>query len=55
MIKDQTACMAYDRKSDFRIEVSDNQIWTFVGDREIASPWPQDNDVWVANWPSELL
>jgi hypothetical protein len=36
-------------KSDFMIEVRDNKIWTFGGDRERFSPWPQDNDVWVAD------
>lgn len=38
-------------KSDFMIEVRDNKIWTFGGDRERISPWPQDNDVWVADAP----
>ena len=41
-------------KSDFRIEVRDNKVWTFGGDRESLSPWPQDNDVWVAELPEEF-
>ncbi len=40
-------------KSDFMIEVRDGKIWTFGGDREVASPWPQDNDVWVAELPAD--
>jgi N-acetylneuraminic acid mutarotase len=36
-------------KSDFLLEIRDDMIWTMGGDREVASPWPQDNDVWVAN------
>jgi len=36
-----------DGKSDFMLEVRDGKIWTFGGDREGMSPWPQDNDVWV--------
>ncbi len=40
-----------DGKSDFMLEVRDGKIWTFGGDREVLSPWPQDNDVWVADWP----
>lgn len=40
-----------DGKSDFMIEIRDNKIWTFGGDREVMSPWPQDNDVWVAELP----
>jgi len=35
-------------KSDFMLEVHDNKLWTFGGDRERFSPWPQDNDVWAA-------
>ena len=38
-------------KSDFRIEVRDDKIWTFGGDRERFMPWPMDNDVWTAPWP----
>jgi hypothetical protein len=38
-------------KSDFMIEVRDNKVWTFGGDRERFSPWPQDNDVWVCELP----
>ena len=38
-------------KSDFMIEVRDGKLWTFGGDRERFSPWPQDNDVWVADLP----
>jgi len=41
-----------DGKSDFMLEVRDGKIWTFGGDRERMSPWPQDNDVWVADWPA---
>ena len=41
-----------DGKSDFMLEVRDGKIWTFGGDREVLSPWPQDNDVWVADWPA---
>ena len=37
-----------DGKSDFMFEVHDGKLWTFGGDREVISPWPQDNDVWVA-------
>ena len=36
-------------KSDFLLEVQDNKLWTLGGDREVLSPWPQDNDVWVAD------
>jgi hypothetical protein len=38
-------------KSDFMLKVRDNKIWTFGGDREVMSPWPQDNDIWVADFP----
>ncbi|MEM7115857.1 MAG: sialidase family protein [Chloroflexota bacterium] len=38
-------------KSDFMLKVKDGKIWTLGGDREVLSPWPQDNDVWVANLP----
>jgi hypothetical protein len=41
-------------KSDFLLEVRDGRIWTFGGDREVLSPWPQDNDVWVASLPRDL-
>ncbi len=40
-----------DGKSDFHLEVRDGQLWTFGGDREVLSPWPQDRDVWVADLP----
>jgi hypothetical protein len=40
-----------DGKSDFMLEIRDGRIWTFGGDREVISPWPQDNDVWVAELP----
>jgi N-acetylneuraminic acid mutarotase len=40
-------------KSDFLLEVHDGKIWTLGGDREVLSPWPQDNDVWVADLPAE--
>jgi hypothetical protein len=43
---------ARDGKSDFMIEVRDNKVWTFGGDREVMSPWPQDNDVWVGELPA---
>ena len=33
------------------LQVRDNKIWTFGGDREVISPWPQDNDVWIAELP----
>ncbi len=36
-------------KSDFMLEVVDGKLWTLGGDREVLSPWPQDNDVWVAD------
>ncbi len=36
-------------KSDFLLEVRDGRLWTFGGDREVLSPWPQDRDVWVAD------
>jgi hypothetical protein len=42
-----------DGKSDFMLEVRDGKIWTFGGDREVMSPWPQDNDVWVAEFPAD--
>ena len=29
----------------------DGKLWTLGGDREVASPWPQDNDVWYAEIP----
>lgn len=38
-------------KSDFMLEVRDDRLWTFGGDREVLSPWPQDHDVWVADIP----
>ena len=38
-------------KSDFLLEIRDEKIWTLGGDREVLSPWPQDNDVWVADLP----
>ncbi len=39
-------------KSDFLLEVRDGQLWTFGGDREVLSPWPQDHDVWTAQLPA---
>jgi len=39
-------------KSDFLMVIRDNKIWTLGGDREVASPWPQDNDVWSAEIPN---
>lgn len=38
-------------KSDFLMVIRDGRLWTFGGDREVAAPWPQDNDVWVADLP----
>lgn len=38
-------------KSDFLLAVRDGKLWTIGGDREVASPWPQDNDVWIADIP----
>jgi hypothetical protein len=38
-------------KSDFLLVIRDGKLWTIGGDREVASPWPQDNDVWVADLP----
>jgi N-acetylneuraminic acid mutarotase len=38
-------------KSDFLLEIHDGKIWTLGGDRETLAPWPQDNDVWVADLP----
>lgn len=42
-----------DGKSDFMLKVHDGKLWTFGGDREVLSPWPQDNDVWVTELPVE--
>jgi hypothetical protein len=42
-------------KSDFMLEVYEGKLWTLGGDREVISPWPQDNDVWTADLPKELL
>jgi hypothetical protein len=36
-------------KDDFLLLVRDGKIWTFGGDEEVAAPYPQDNDVWVAD------
>lgn len=44
-----------DGKSDFMLEIRDGKIWTFGGDREVASPWPQDNDVWCAELASDAF
>ena len=38
-------------KSDFLMVERDGKLWTLGGDREVASPWPQDNDVWYAEIP----
>jgi hypothetical protein len=38
-------------KSDFLMVVRDGKLWTLGGDREVASPWPQDNDVWYVEIP----
>ncbi|MSR09598.1 MAG: exo-alpha-sialidase [Gammaproteobacteria bacterium] len=38
-------------KSDFLLVIRDGRLWTLGGDREVAAPWPQDNDVWVAKLP----
>ena len=35
-------------KSDFLLAIRDGKVWTFGGDEEVAAPYPQDNDVWVA-------
>lgn len=40
-----------DGKSDFMLEIHNGKLWTIGGDREVISPWPQDNDVWVAELP----
>lgn len=40
-------------KSDFMLEIRDGKLWTLGGDRETMSPWPQDNDVWVAEMPGD--
>jgi len=40
-----------DGKSDFMLKVHDGRLWTLGGDREVMSPWPQDNDVWSAVLP----
>ena len=40
-------------KSDFMLEAYDGKIWTLGGDREVLSPWPQDNDVWIADLPGD--
>lgn len=40
-------------KSDFLLAIRDGRIWTFGGDEEVASPYPQDNDVWVASLTGE--
>lgn len=42
-------------KSDFMLEIRDGKLWTLGGDREVISPYPQDNDVWVADLPKEIL
>ena len=42
-------------KSDFLLEIHDSKLWTMGGDREVISPYPQDNDVWVADLPKEIL
>jgi hypothetical protein len=34
--------------------IRDDKIWTIGGDREVLSPWPQDNDVWIAEIPAAL-
>ena len=41
-------------KSDFLLVIRDDKIWTIGGDREVLSPWPQDNDVWIAEIPATL-
>jgi len=38
-------------KSDFLMLVRDGKLWTLGGDREVAAPWPQDNDVWFFELP----
>ena len=53
-----------DGKSDFMIEVRDNKVWTFGGDRETFNPFDPfnylqvDNDVWRLTFvpePSTVL
>ena len=41
-----------DGKSDFMLEIHNGKLWTLGGDREVISPWPQDNDVWTADLPT---
>jgi len=38
-------------KSDFLLEIRDDKLWTFGAERSVASPWAQDNDVWIASLP----
>lgn len=38
-------------KSDFLFKAYDNKLWTMGGDQEVLSPWPQNNDVWVLDYP----
>jgi hypothetical protein len=33
------------------LEFRDGCLWTLGGDREVLSPWPQDNDVWSVELP----
>ena len=42
-------------KSDFLFKCHDGKLWTMGGDQEVASPWPQNNDVWVADIESFAL
>lgn len=38
-------------KSDFLFKAHENKLWTMGGDQEVLSPWPQNNDVWVLDYP----
>ena len=40
-------------KDDFLLAIRGGKIWTFGGDEEVAAPYPQDNDVWVASMAGE--
>ncbi len=40
-------------KSDFMFKALDGKLWTMGGDQEVLSPWPQNNDVWVLDYPVE--
>lgn len=42
-------------RSDFMFEVRGERLWTLGGDREVMAPWPQNNDVWHADLPTEWV